>query len=450
MDIRDEAIGAHLRGFQAGRRQPSCRAALRRDLGARPDLRRRKSTSSGCSTCSSTRAKAGARKVIFASSGATFGTPEQLADHRRDAAAPHLAVRHHEDGRPNTICASIEAKRDLDFTALRYGNVYGPRQDPNGEAGVISIFIGKFLAREGGAHRLGRRADARLRLRRATSRARTSRRSSAARASCYVIGTGVKTSVNDDLSRARRAQRFRSAGRTRAAARAGDARDAQFDASRARAELGWTPTTPLPDGIARDLRATSSDGALCANGAADRARPRQSSKRSRCSPTYLRALDDADLARGGALLHRQPVRRARPAHALGRRTHDRRGRAARLGLRRRGAARGLSRDRRSRRGARAARAPAGRSRCSSARSAHAGDARRFCSARSRRRRESARNRRREAVLERILRACDDPLDATYVIKIVTGDLRVGLREGLVLDAIARSLRRRCRRRFGAR
>jgi DNA ligase 1 len=48
------------------------------------------------------------------------------------------------------------------------------------------------------------------------------------------------------------------------------------------------------------------------------------------------------------------------------------------------------------------------------------------------------NRRREAVLERILRACDDSLTATYVVKIITGDLRVGLREGLVLDAIARA------------
>ena len=41
-------------------------------------------------------------------------------------------------------------------------------------------------------------------------------------------------------------------------------------------------------------------------------------------------------------------------------------------------------------------------------------------------------------MERILRACDEPLVATYVIKIVTGDLRVGLREGLVIDAIARA------------
>ena len=46
------------------------------------------------------------------------------------------------------------------------------------------------------------------------------------------------------------------------------------------------------------------------------------------------------------------------------------------------------------------------------------------------------SKRREALLERILRACDDPLVATYVVKIVTGDLRVGLREGLVLDAVA--------------
>ncbi len=48
------------------------------------------------------------------------------------------------------------------------------------------------------------------------------------------------------------------------------------------------------------------------------------------------------------------------------------------------------------------------------------------------------NRRREAVLERIFRACDESLVATYVVKIVTGDLRVGLREGLVLEAIARA------------
>lgn len=52
--------------------------------------------------------------------------------------------------------------------------------------------------------------------------------------------------------------------------------------------------------------------------------------------------------------------------------------------------------------------------------------------------ESGKNagKKREAILERILRDCTDALEATYVIKIITGDLRIGLREGLVHDAIA--------------
>ncbi|HTW82907.1 MAG TPA: ATP-dependent DNA ligase [Candidatus Sulfotelmatobacter sp.] len=48
----------------------------------------------------------------------------------------------------------------------------------------------------------------------------------------------------------------------------------------------------------------------------------------------------------------------------------------------------------------------------------------------------AAGKRRLHLCERILAACGDPLEATYVIKIMTGDLRIGLREGLVLDAIA--------------
>ncbi|HET9393234.1 MAG TPA: ATP-dependent DNA ligase [Candidatus Rubrimentiphilum sp.] len=45
-------------------------------------------------------------------------------------------------------------------------------------------------------------------------------------------------------------------------------------------------------------------------------------------------------------------------------------------------------------------------------------------------------RKREILCERILRACTGATEATYVIKIMTGDLRIGLREGLVADAVA--------------
>jgi len=48
----------------------------------------------------------------------------------------------------------------------------------------------------------------------------------------------------------------------------------------------------------------------------------------------------------------------------------------------------------------------------------------------------AAGKKREALCERILRACTDTVEAMYVIKIVTGDLRIGLREGLIIDAIA--------------
>lgn len=50
-------------------------------------------------------------------------------------------------------------------------------------------------------------------------------------------------------------------------------------------------------------------------------------------------------------------------------------------------------------------------------------------------------RKRQLLCERILSACSDPLEATYVIKIMTGDLRIGLREGLVVDAVALAFER---------
>jgi DNA ligase-1 len=53
----------------------------------------------------------------------------------------------------------------------------------------------------------------------------------------------------------------------------------------------------------------------------------------------------------------------------------------------------------------------------------------------------AAGRKRLIFCERILAACTDPIEATYVIKIMTGDLRIGLREGLVLDAIANAFMR---------
>lgn len=89
----------------------------------------------------------GTRKVVFSSSGATYGTVDQMPI---DENTP----QHPQSPYGITKLSSEYYLRfwkemhDLDFTALRYGNVYGPRQDPTGEAGVIAIFARAVLMGE--------------------------------------------------------------------------------------------------------------------------------------------------------------------------------------------------------------------------------------------------------------------------------------------------------------
>ena len=110
-------------------------------------------------------AAGGAQRVINSSTGgAIYGETER--PHARERAAPaDGALRRRQVLRRGLLRLYAPPLRPLMVT-LRYGNVYGPRQDPHGEAGVIAIFCGKLL--EGGrAGDLRRRPpDARLRLRR--------------------------------------------------------------------------------------------------------------------------------------------------------------------------------------------------------------------------------------------------------------------------------------------
>ncbi|HEY1429680.1 MAG TPA: hypothetical protein VGF18_08905, partial [Candidatus Tumulicola sp.] len=66
---------------------------------------------------------------------------------------------------------------------------------------------------------------------------------------CYAIGTGVKTSVNQLYKNLVDITGF-EAPVTHAPKRAGDARDAQFDSSRAKAQLDWAAQVPLAEGLA--------------------------------------------------------------------------------------------------------------------------------------------------------------------------------------------------------
>ena len=95
-------------------------------------------------------ASTGVRKIVFASSGGTiYGEPRRLPVKETATSGSHpmspygITKKVAED-----YLRFFHRYRGIDYTALALGNVYGPRQDPHGEAGVISIFAAKMLAGE--------------------------------------------------------------------------------------------------------------------------------------------------------------------------------------------------------------------------------------------------------------------------------------------------------------
>jgi UDP-glucose 4-epimerase len=188
----------------------------------------------------------GVRKVIFASSGATYGIPTQVPMDEQTPQRPEspygitkMAAEHY--------LRYYHDACGLQYTAFRYGNVYGPRQDPNGEAGVIAIFAHRL--RSGEPVRIdwdGEQAkdyvfvgDVALASVLALDHGD---------GQVYCLGTGVATSVNE-LHRRLTQLIGRATPVTHAPKRPGDVHLAYFDCARAQDELGWTPQVPLADGL---------------------------------------------------------------------------------------------------------------------------------------------------------------------------------------------------------
>ncbi|CAH1193359.1 UDP-glucose 4-epimerase [Paenibacillus plantiphilus] len=85
----------------------------------------------------------GVRKIIYPSSAAVYGLPSYLPIKESHTINPEsfYGITKYT---PELYIKSFNKLYGLDYTILRYSNVYGPRQDPRGEGGVIAIFLDKI------------------------------------------------------------------------------------------------------------------------------------------------------------------------------------------------------------------------------------------------------------------------------------------------------------------
>jgi len=191
--------------------------------------------------------KTGVRKFIFASSGGTvYGPTDRLPAVETqpfDASSPYGVSKVATE----LYLRVYSSVHKLKYTALRYSNVYGPRQDPHGEAGVVAIFSRKMLS--GGKPVIfgdglylrdyvyvGDVVDANVRaLERGDNDA-------------FNIGTGTRTSTNEVFAVIKELTGFAGA-EEHVPDRPGDLRDSCLDSRKAGEILGWKPRTSLREGL---------------------------------------------------------------------------------------------------------------------------------------------------------------------------------------------------------
>jgi UDP-glucose 4-epimerase len=207
------------------------------------------------------------RFVLASTGGALYGdntTPPNFEDFKKDPESPYaitkLTVEYY--------LAYYGRVHKLDTVAMRFGNVYGPRQDPHGEAGVVAIFCGRILRGQpltifgdGLQTRdyvyVGDVAEA---LWMAATKELPAIGLLDARG--FNVGTGIGTSVVD-LAKIL----LEAAGTTVpiqfAPKRPGEAQESFLDVSKAQQVLGWRPKVPLNEGLARSFRwAADRDAAM--------------------------------------------------------------------------------------------------------------------------------------------------------------------------------------------
>lgn len=194
--------------------------------------------------------KYGVSKIIYASSVAIYGEPEHLPcseNHPVQPSSPYGASKY-------AVEHYLHLYREnfgLDHTILRYPNVYGPRQDPVGEAGVVAVFsLQMLLGEEVTINGSGDQerdfvyvedcAKANLLAMEKGS------------GEVYNLGTGKGISINHLFEEMKRLTGY-PLDAVHGRPRPGDVFRICLDANKAKRELKWSPTVWLQEGLERTL-----------------------------------------------------------------------------------------------------------------------------------------------------------------------------------------------------
>jgi UDP-glucose 4-epimerase len=201
----------------------------------------------GTINCLQAAQAAAARKFIYVSSGgAMYGEPRYLPmdeQHPVVPMSPYAASKGRAEDWVRVLCEAA----GMEYTCLRYGNVYGPRQDPYGEGGVVAIFAHKLLKGEppeihwdGEQQRdfvyVGDVGRVNLLV------------LEGGPGQAYNVGTGRGTTVNQ-LYRMLAAATGVQLEPRHAPRRPGDIRASYLSTAKIRAHLGWEPQVGLEEGI---------------------------------------------------------------------------------------------------------------------------------------------------------------------------------------------------------
>lgn len=203
-------------------------------------------------------AATGVRKVVYASTGgALYGEARALPadeEHPVNPESPYGVSKHTVEH----YLYLFRRLHDLDYTVLRYPNVYGPRQDPRGEAGVNAIFIG--LMSEGKTPTIfGDGEQVRDYL--YVGDVVEANAMALGRGSGEIVnlGWGRGVSVNDIFRELQAILGFAGAA-VHAPERPGEVRRIYLSAERARRVLGWEPRVPFAEGLRRTVEWYRSTG----------------------------------------------------------------------------------------------------------------------------------------------------------------------------------------------